>query len=156
MATGRPAAGPPSAGAASDASNGSAPQSSDCGRRGRLRIFGAVRARGYTLVELIVAVTVVAVGVLAAASSAAPVGRLVRWGGAESGAAAAASATLETLRSGGCARLVSGDTIVAGRYHVSWSAAAEGALRAVRLTVVYASGTAPRADTLETAVACGP
>lgn len=105
--------------------------------------------------ELIVAVTVVAVGVLAAASSAAPVGRLVRWGGAESGAAAAASATLETLRSGGCARLVSGDTI-AGRYHVSWSAAAEGALRAVRLTVVYASGTAPRADTLETAVACGP
>lgn len=138
------------------ATDGPGPQPSDPGPVRSGAIFAAVSGRGYTLVELIVAVTVVAVGVLAAASSAAPVARLVRWGGAESGAMAAASSALETLRARGCAGLASGDTVIAGRYHVSWNAEADGALRAVRLTVSYATGTAQRSDTLETARACGP
>jgi prepilin-type N-terminal cleavage/methylation domain-containing protein len=112
--------------------------------------------RGYTLVELIVAVTVLVVGVLAVAGTAAPVARLVRWGGAQSASAAAASSAIEALRAGGCAALVDGTAIHFGSYQVRWTVASSGPAREVRVLVSYPWGPLPHHDVYETSVACLP
>ena len=45
-----------------------------------------MRCKGYTLAEVVVAVTLLAVGVLGIASTMVPVARLIRWGGAQASA----------------------------------------------------------------------
>jgi len=67
-----------------------------------------VHARGFTLVELVLAVTLLAAGVLAVAASAVPLGRLVRRGDARVAAAAAAGAEIEAVRAAGCSAPASG------------------------------------------------
>jgi len=113
-----------------------------------------VSARGYSLVELVVAVTVLLVGVLAVAGTAAPVARLVRWGGAQSAVAALAGAQLESLRAGGCAVISDGAAVRGGRYRLRWTVVPIGS--ALRLTVVtsYPWGAGMRTDDFETAVGC--
>lgn len=109
---------------------------------------------GYTLVEVVVAVMLLAVGVLGLVSATTSVSRLIRWGGAQSAAAGLATARLDAMRAGGCGRLAGGDTVVASRYRVRWEAAAAGPLRPATAVVTYAWGGGVRADTFETAVSC--
>jgi prepilin-type N-terminal cleavage/methylation domain-containing protein len=113
-------------------------------------------SRGYTLAEVIVAVTVLAVGVLGVASAVPAAARLIRWGGAQSASATVAAAQLETLRAGGCARLASGELTAAGRYRLRWTVEPEGPLRRVTLIATYAWGVGVHSDLYETAVACTP
>jgi prepilin-type N-terminal cleavage/methylation domain-containing protein len=115
-----------------------------------------VNGRGFTLLELVVATTVLAVGVLAVASTALPVTRLIRWGGAQSAAAEAAAGRIETLRAGGCAALAAGDTLIAGRYRLRWVVDAAGALRRVNVVATYPWADRFHSDTFETSVACVP
>ncbi len=123
------------------------------GRRRRYR--ASVRARGFTLIELVLAVTTLAVGVLAVAATALPVTRLIRRGDAQAAAAAAAAGRIETLRAQGCGAAGSGEVVVAGRYHLRWTVASSGPLRAVRVVATYPwAGGGTRSDSYETALAC--
>ena len=112
--------------------------------------------RGYTLIEVAVAATVLAIGVLAAAASAVPVSRLIREGGAVSAAAAVAAARIETMRAAGCARLAAGAADVAGGYRLTWTVAPSGSLRAVTVVVRHPAGGATRSDVFGTLLRCPP
>lgn len=105
------------------------------------------------LVELVVAMLVLTVGVLALAGTAAAVSRMVEWGQRLGGSAIAAQSRLEALRSGGCAALGDGRDAV-GRYRLQWSVAAAGSLRTVALTVDYPDGRGDRRDRFEALAWC--
>ena len=100
------------------------------------------------------AVTVLAVGVLAAAASAVPVARLIRWGGAASAAAAVAGAKVEEMRATGCTALADGAATLAGGYRLSWTVSRSGPLREVTVTVAFPTGTGSRSETYEALLAC--
>jgi hypothetical protein len=109
-----------------------------------------------TLLEVVLATMVLAVGVLAVASSAEPAARMVRWGGVQSAAAAAAAARVETLRSDGCASLRSGEAQLAGGLRLRWIADSAGRWRAVTVRATYPWASGERTEAFETAVACVP
>jgi prepilin-type N-terminal cleavage/methylation domain-containing protein len=113
-----------------------------------------VKNTGYTLVELVVALTVLAVGVLGAAATAAPIARLIRWGGAASSSAALAGAQLEAMRAAGCAALANGDASRAGGFRLTWTVAPRGPLREVTVLVSFPTGTGTRTETYEALIAC--
>lgn len=100
------------------------------------------------------AVTVLAVGVLAAAASAVPVARLIRWGGAVSSSAVVAGARVEAMRASGCTTLSDSAATVAGGYRLSWTVSRSGPLREVTVTVVFPTGTGSRSETYEALLAC--
>jgi prepilin-type N-terminal cleavage/methylation domain-containing protein len=113
-----------------------------------------VNERGYTLVEVAVAATILTVGVLAVAASGAPLARLIRWGGAQTRSAAVAAAQIEVLRSG-CALSSDGET-GGGGYRLRWAAASTGGLRTVTVVTTYAWAATDHSDVYETEIACGP
>lgn len=121
----------------------------ECGGRGR---------RGFSLVEVIVAVFVLDVGVLALTGTAAAVARMTAAGNRSGGSSLTANARLDALRAGACALTAGGESgdALTGRYRERWTVAAAGVLRTIRLTVAYADGPADRTDVYETAVACAP
>jgi prepilin-type N-terminal cleavage/methylation domain-containing protein len=112
--------------------------------------------RGYSLAEVTVAVTILAVGVLAAAASAVPVARLVRWGGVVSASAAIAGAQLEAMRAAGCGTLEDGTAPSSAGYRVSWTVVARGALREVTVSVGFPTGSGSRSESYEALIACRP
>jgi hypothetical protein len=105
------------------------------------------------LVELVVAVLVLVVGVLALGGTAAAVSRMVGWGQRLGGSGIAAQARLEVLHSGGCASLAGGRDSV-GPYRLQWSVATTGTLRTVALTVSYPNGRGERSDHFEAVAWC--
>jgi prepilin-type N-terminal cleavage/methylation domain-containing protein len=72
------------------------------------------RTRGFTLVELVVAVLIMAVGVMGLASTAAVVSRLMGGAGQQVVAAAVASSRFEQLRSLQCSRIAGGAATTRG------------------------------------------
>lgn len=98
----------------------------------------AARARpGLTLVEVIVALVVFAVGVLGAAATAGTALRLAREAAAREEAVVLASSTLDSLMQ--VAAPASGESVV-GRYALRWSAAPAGASARIELVVEYREG----------------
>ena len=89
-------------------------------------IRGSIRGRGYTVIELLVATMVLAVGVLGLAATAVAVARLTGGGMRQTIAAVISRSRFELLRSGGCARVSSGSAITRG-VHESWTVRARGA-----------------------------
>jgi prepilin-type N-terminal cleavage/methylation domain-containing protein len=113
-----------------------------------------VHVRGFTLIELVVAVTLLAVGVLAVVASAVPLGRLVRQGDAQAASAAAAGAVIEAVRAAGCAAPAS-DVASAGHgLRISRTVAGSGALQELTVVATYPWGPGARSDTFRTAIAC--
>jgi len=112
-----------------------------------------IRTRGFTLVELVVAVLVLSVGVLALSGTAAAVTRMMGWGQRFGASAVAAQARLEALRAGGCAAL-GGGLDSTGHYRLRWSVTAAGSLRTVALTVEYPDGRGLRSDLFEAVAWC--
>jgi len=110
--------------------------------------------RGYSLVEAIVAATVLAVGVLAAAASVVPVARLIRWGGAVSSSAVIAGSQLEAMRAAGCAALTDGAATAAGGYRLSWTVGRSGPLREISVVVLVPTGVGWRTEKYEALLPC--
>jgi prepilin-type N-terminal cleavage/methylation domain-containing protein len=117
-----------------------------------------VPRRGVTMVELMVALMIVSVGLLALASSATLVTRLMGGGATQTRAAALAYTNLEKLRSVSCANAVAGADTVRGIVS-TWtvqSIVASSTTRglSVNLTVKYPTSKGPRTQTYKTIVPC--
>jgi prepilin-type N-terminal cleavage/methylation domain-containing protein len=109
--------------------------------------------RGFSLIEVVLAVVVLAVGVLALAGTSARVVGLINQGGRLGGASLVAEGRFELLRAAPCAALASGST-VEGPFTVGWTVATSGYLKTVGLTVSYVTGGRTHTDTFATTISC--
>lgn len=121
--------------------------------------------RGFTIVELIVAIMIMTVGVLGLASSAALVSRMMGGGAQQSQAANVALSRFERLRNVAwrCSNLTSGSATTRGMQE-TWTVAPSGSARAVRVTVTVrfkaptydrTRSTYVRTQTYRSLVLCG-
>ncbi len=110
--------------------------------------------RGFSLIEVIVAILILTVGILGLAATAGQVTKMVGWGGRYGGSAMAANAVLENLRATPCATLSSSGSQVRGIYNVTWTVATSGNLRTITVNVVYPNGRTTKTDVYETYRSC--
>lgn len=126
-----------------------------CGRReGSTRREGGLGQRGFSLIELIVAILILTVGILGLAATAGQVTKMVGWGGRYGASAVVASAQLEQLRATPCGSLGTSGTATKGIYSLSWTITSSGNLRTMTLTVSYPNGRSTRSDVYETFRSC--
>ena len=117
---------------------------------------------GLTLVEILVAVVVLGIGILALTGSSAMVTRMIGRGKVETHAALRASRRVELLRLAAgstslrCASptFASGGPLRTDGLSESWIVAPEGKVRRVRVTVSYLTIRGIRSAVLETGVEC--
>jgi prepilin-type N-terminal cleavage/methylation domain-containing protein len=117
---------------------------------------------GLTLVEVLVALVILAVGILALTGSSSVITRMIGRGKAETHAALAASQRMERLRlaaGAGGARctapeFASGGPVIENGLTQSWTVPPTGAVRRVRVTVTYLTVRGIRSAVLESAIAC--
>jgi len=117
---------------------------------------------GFTLIEVLVAILVLGVGVLALAGTSAGVSRMIGRGKIETRAAQAASSRMETLRLAADATsprcsdpgFASGGPVLSGGLSESWLVPPSGRVRQVRVTVTYLTLRGAREAVLETALTC--
>ena len=124
--------------------------------RAVLRPVAPRRARrGFTLVEVILAMVLLAVGLLALASGSVGVMRQMRSGNKAAVAAMVAQARMEKLRSKGCSAISSGSATTSGMSEKWTVTVAIARVNAVAETVFYSSRAGKR-DTvaLKGAVPC--
>jgi prepilin-type N-terminal cleavage/methylation domain-containing protein len=108
---------------------------------------------GFTLVELLVAIMVLTIGLLALAATAGIVASYVGDGGRLTGAAHAARTVLDSLAARGCASLTSGSSS-RGTIVVTWTVVADTATATVDLAVGSALRRGRRSDTYQAVVPC--
>jgi prepilin-type N-terminal cleavage/methylation domain-containing protein len=117
---------------------------------------------GFTLVEVLVAIVVLSVGVIALAGSTAMVTRMIGRGKVETRVAQAASRRIEALRlsaystSPHCTAgtFASGGPVTANGLTESWSVPPAGRVRAVQVNVTYGTVSGPRTASLQTRIEC--
>ena len=119
------------------------------------------RARsGFTLIEVLVAVTMLTVGVVAMAGSTATVTRMIGRGKIDTRAAQLATRRMEELRriaystSPRCTLLANGASAANGNVTVSWTVTVTGTGRTLRTTATYATPRGPRSQVLTSYVEC--
>lgn len=110
--------------------------------------------RGFSLIELIVAILILTVGILGLAATAGQVTKMVGWGGRYGASAVVASAQLEQMRATPCVSLASSGSATKGIYRLSWTVTTAGNLRSISLTVTYPNGRTTRNDVYETYRSC--
>ena len=115
------------------------------------------RRGGFTMIEILVAVTILVVGVLGMMGTSAAVTRMLSRGNRSNRAAFYAQERLERLQATPCPLLASGTETKATVYNLSWlvTTPATGTGKRVRLIAAYPGvvGNA-RADTMEATVLC--
>jgi len=109
--------------------------------------------RGFSLVEVLSAVVILTVGVLALAGTSSRVVKLISHGGLMGKSSLVAEGRFELLRATGCAAPASG-SIVEGPYTARWTVTTAGHLRTVGLTVSYVTGAVTRSDAFGTTISC--
>ncbi len=113
--------------------------------------------RGFTLIELTVAVTIFTVGVLGMLKVTAGITRMLGMSDRVATASFYAQERLETLRATSCAALASGTDTRAGIYDLEWGVEQilGGNARRVQILVTFPSRPGwTRVDTLGTSVSC--
>jgi Tfp pilus assembly protein PilV len=108
-----------------------------------------------TIVEVLVAVLVLSVGLLALTGTAAAVSRMIDDGRRSTEAAALAAERIELLLASGCAYEETGST-TSGPFAVAWqvAAAAGGRTRILTVMVERTAQRGTRADTIRTVQSC--
>ena len=117
---------------------------------------------GITLVEVLIAIVVLGIGILALTGSSALVTRMIGRGKVETQAALRAARRVELLRASAAstiprcsaASFASGGPVLADGMSESWVVTPSGAARRVRVTVSYLTVRGIRSAVLETALAC--
>lgn len=115
---------------------------------------------GFTLVEVLVAVTILAVGVVAMAGSTAAVTRMIGRGKIDTRAAQLATQQMEVLRRTAysttprCTALANGALAQNASITVSWTVTVTGTGRTLNVTSSYATPRGPRSQVLTSYVEC--
>jgi prepilin-type N-terminal cleavage/methylation domain-containing protein len=117
---------------------------------------------GFSLVEVLVAIVVLGVGIVALVGSSAMVTRMIGRGKVETRAAQVASRRLETLRlaaystSPRCtaAGFASGGPVTTSNVTESWVVPAVGKVRSVQVNVTYRTVQGSRTASLQTRIEC--
>jgi prepilin-type N-terminal cleavage/methylation domain-containing protein len=117
---------------------------------------------GLTLVEVLIALIVLGVGILALSGSSSMITRMIGRGKSETHAAMAASRRVEILRQAAhssaprctASAFASGGPVIEDGFSQSWTVTPAGAVRRVRVTVTYLTVRGIRTAVLESAVAC--
>lgn len=128
-------------------------------RPGRRSFIGArpaagSRARhGFTLVELLVSVTLVTVGALALAGTSAAVMRNLAAGAQQTVAATLAQSRFETLRGAPCDKIESNETSWRG-ISERWKVVRQTRSVSVVVTLSYSDGRSPRMVEYKTVIPC--
>ncbi len=119
------------------------------------------RARsGFTIVEVLVAVMILGVGVVALAGSSAMVTRMIGRGKVDTRAAQLATQQVEALRlvaystTPRCTALANGALPASGNVTISWTVAVNGTGRTLTVTATYATVAGTRTQTLTTYIEC--
>ena len=107
----------------------------------------------FTIVELLVAIVVLTIGLLALAATAGLVASHVGDGGQLTSAAHAARSVLDSLRSSNCAALTSGAT-TRDRTTVQWTVSRDSVAASVELTARTTVRRGPRRDDYRAVIAC--
>lgn len=114
--------------------------------------------RGFTIIEVIIAVIVLSVGLLGLVSTAALTTRMISQGQRYSEVAALANQRFEILRGENdatCSRIVNGSN-TEGQVQLSWTVASiqSGRARQVTVGVTSSTGTGRRTDRFQTIIFC--
>ena len=111
--------------------------------------------RGFTIVEVIVAIMILSVGLLALASSAAVATRMISQGQRYSEASVMANERFEILRSLPCDSLKNGSA-TADQFTVAWrvTSVASGRARQADVAVMSPTGRGNRTDSFGTVILC--
>ena len=115
---------------------------------------------GFTLIEVLIAVTILAVGVVAMAGSAAAVTRMIGRGKIDTRATQLATERLETLRRAAlfttprCTALAGGGPTTTDHVTLVWTVQVNGSGRNVSVRATYATTRGSRTDTLTTYIEC--
>jgi prepilin-type N-terminal cleavage/methylation domain-containing protein len=116
--------------------------------------------RGFTLIEVMIAVVVLAIGVTALVGSSAVVTRMIGQGKVSTQAVQAISQRLEQLRATAvsttpnCTALAAGSATSANGIVTTWTITANGELRTIRVIVTYPTTGGTDADTVSTILRC--
>jgi prepilin-type N-terminal cleavage/methylation domain-containing protein len=117
---------------------------------------------GFTLIEVLVALIILSVGILALTGSSAVINRMIGRGKVETQAAMAGSRRLEALRRAAASttprctasEFASGGPAFEGGLIASWNVAPAGAVRRVRVSVAYLTLRGLRSAVLESSIPC--
>jgi prepilin-type N-terminal cleavage/methylation domain-containing protein len=117
---------------------------------------------GFTLVEVLVAIVVLAIGIIALVGSSAMVTRMIGRGKVETRVAQAASHRIEALRlaahstSPRCTAgaFANGGPVTTNGITESWTVPAAGKVRAVQVNVTYRTVRGTRTASLQTRIEC--
>ena len=116
---------------------------------------------GFTLTEVLIAVVVLGVGILALAGAFGGAARMIGRGKVETRAAQVASRRMEALRLAAASpprctatAFSSGGPAIHDGVTESWVVPVTGRLRMVRVTVTYLTVRGPRSAALETGIEC--
>jgi len=109
--------------------------------------------RGFTVVELLVAVTLITVGALAMASTSAAVMRNLTAGAQQTVAATLAQSRFEALRGAPCDKIESNETNSRGMSE-RWKVVRQTRSVSVVVTLTYSDGRSPRMVEYRTVIPC--
>lgn len=111
--------------------------------------------RGFTIVEVIIAMIVLSVGLLGLVSTAALTTRMISQGQRYSEAAALANQRFEILRATPCPSMANGSNTV-GQVQVTWGVTSiqSGRARQATVDVRSSTGTGTRSDRFQTVIYC--
>lgn len=114
--------------------------------------------RGFTIVEVLMAIVVLTVGLLGLASTAGFVTRMTGQGNRYTLAATLASRRLELLRADGCSAMAGGSSAT-GRFTVSWTVTtlntgSQRTAKQVAVTVTSPTSSGTRADSFTGTILC--
>ena len=117
---------------------------------------------GFSVVEVLVAIVVLAVGVVALAGSSAMVTRMIGRGKVETQVAQAAARRVEALRLTAysttprctAGSFVGGGPVTSNGLTESWSVPPVGKVRNVQVNVTYRTARGPRTVTIQTRIEC--
>ena len=111
--------------------------------------------KGFTIIEVLVAMLVLTIGIIGLTTTAALVTRMIGQGERYSQASTMAAEQFEVFRSRSCTSLAAG-TATRGGFTLNWTVqdAAGGRARAVTVVVLSPTTRGIRADTFATTIGC--
>jgi len=111
--------------------------------------------RGFTIIEILIAITVLTVGLLSFLGSSVLITRMLARGDRAATATFYAQERIERLQGQPCGTMASGTEMRGNSYRVAWTVTPSTGSERARIIVRYSPGPGRvREDTLETSVLC--